>query len=140
MTFEAAQIFNNSNRDTTQKILECTNQSDRMRLVISLLQDFADQNINNINNPKNIIIPSKNSDLTSKNSLNLLEEKISNSKKMSDEAKSIATKDIERLKSINKSSPEYDSLYNYVETLVNLPWDNSSPEVIDIKKAQVSEF
>ena len=56
---------------------------------------------------------------------------------MSEEAKGIARKDIERLRTINKSSPEYDSLYSYVDTLVNLPWDNSNPEVIDIKKAQV---
>ena len=56
---------------------------------------------------------------------------------MTEEAKAIARKDIERLKSLHKSSPEYDSLLSYVETLVNLPWDNSNPEVIDIKKAQV---
>ena len=41
-------------------------------------------------------------------------------------------------KSINKSSPEYDSLYAYLDTLINLPWDNSSPEVIDIKKSHVN--
>ena len=57
---------------------------------------------------------------------------------MTNEAKSIARNDIERLKSINKSSPEYDSLYAYLDTLINLPWDNSSPEVIDIKKSHVN--
>lgn len=137
VTYEAVQLINNLKVDQKQSILECNNQSERMRLVLSYLQNFT--NHNNYSNPSsNQISPSyPNHFIDTKNPLNVIEDKISKSQKMTEEAKAIARKDIERLKSLHKSSPEYDSLLSYVETLVNLPWDNSNPEVIDIKKAQV---
>ena len=134
ISYEAALIIENLDVDMRQKVLETKTQSERMKLIISLLQNFANQN-NNIDNKYSNQIT--NSSRNPQNSLNILEEKISNSKKMTDEAKSVAKNNIQRLKSLNNSSPEYDSLYTYVETLVNLPWDISSTHVIDIKKAQV---
>ena len=130
ITYLSAQLINNLHIEDKQKILECKTQSERMRLVISYLQNYSKQNI-----VQNNSIAGSTS--IKKNPMSILEDKVTNSVKMTEEAKSIARKDIERLKTIHNSSPEYDSLYSYVDTLVNLPWDNSNPEVIDIKKAQV---
>jgi ATP-dependent Lon protease len=137
VTYEAVQLINNIDVDKKQMILECKTQSERMRLVISHLQNFSKQNSNLSGSPNQLTQSLQNNILDSKNPLAQLEDKLSKSQKMTEEAKAIARKDIERLKSLHKSSPEYDSLLSYVETLINLPWDVSSPEVIDIKKAQV---
>ncbi len=138
VTYEAVQLINHINVDQKQMILECKTQSERMKLVITHLQNFSKQNTHQSSSSNIITQSSQNNILDTKNPLSILEDKVSKSHKMTEEAKAIARKDIDRLKSLHKSSPEYDSLLSYVETLVNLPWDVSSPEVIDIKKAQVN--
>ncbi len=138
VTYEAVRLINHINVDQKQMLLECKTQSERMRLVIAHLQNFSKQNTNQSSSSNSITQSSRNNTIDNKNPLDQLEDKVSKSQKMTEEAKVIAKKDIDRLKSLHKSSPEYDSLLSYVETLVNLPWDISSPEVIDIKKAQVN--
>lgn len=57
-------------------------------------------------------------------------------KKLPQEVKEKALKEVEKLKDINAASPEYTVLVNYLDWIVDLPWLESSDESIDIKKAR----
>jgi len=64
-----------------------------------------------------------------------LEEKIALSK-MTDEARKIAEKELDRLKKIPAASPEYTVSRTYLDWLVDLPWGVYTNDNVDIKDAQ----
>jgi ATP-dependent Lon protease len=64
-----------------------------------------------------------------------LEEKIARSK-MTDEARKIAEKELDRLKKIPAASPEYTVSRTYLDWLVDLPWGVYTNDNVDIKAAQ----
>ncbi len=45
-------------------------------------------------------------------------------------------KELDKLARTNSASPEYPILYNYVELLLDLPWNEFSQDSYDLKKAQ----
>lgn len=58
------------------------------------------------------------------------------SKKMPEYAKEIAKKELSRLKAMQPSSSEYTVSRTYVETILDLPWEESTQDSLDIVKAQ----
>jgi ATP-dependent Lon protease len=64
-----------------------------------------------------------------------IEEKIAKSK-MTDEARKIAEKELDRLKKIPAASPEYTVSRTYLDWLVDLPWGVYTNDNVDIKDAQ----
>lgn len=50
--------------------------------------------------------------------------------------KEVFETEMQKLQRINAMSPEHGSQLNYVETLVNLPWDEVSKDNLDLKKAK----
>ena len=56
--------------------------------------------------------------------------------KMPEEAKKAAIEEIERLEVIPDSSPEYNVARTYLSWLLDLPWDKSTSDSIDIVKAK----
>jgi len=64
-----------------------------------------------------------------------LEEKI-NLSKMSDEARKVAEKELDRLRKIPPASPEYTVSRTYLDWLVDLPWGIYTTDNVDIKSAQ----
>jgi len=48
----------------------------------------------------------------------------------------IAGKELRRLKKMSPQLPEYPMLRHYLELVADLPWDKSSTEHIDIRKAK----
>ena len=56
--------------------------------------------------------------------------------KMSEEAKKIALGELERLETIPESSPEYNVVRTYLQWLVDIPWAQSSTDIIDIDRAE----
>ena len=45
-------------------------------------------------------------------------------------------KELSRMRNMSPQMPEYSMLRNYIELVLDLPWNKCSDEHIDIKKAQ----
>jgi len=63
-------------------------------------------------------------------------DKIENIKSLDKKIKNKLIKDAEKLEHTHQSSPEYTVLINYLDVIVDLPWDKESKFSIDIKKAK----
>ena len=48
----------------------------------------------------------------------------------------VAGKELRRLKKMSPQMPEYPMLRHYLELVADLPWDKSSNEHIDLRKAK----
>jgi ATP-dependent Lon protease len=57
-------------------------------------------------------------------------------KKWSAAAKEMFTKGIERLERMHPSTPDYSITFNHLDLLLDLPWDDYTEDVYDIKKAR----
>ncbi len=57
------------------------------------------------------------------------------SKHLSEEASDVLNKQIERLEMMNPMMPEYNVARNYVDWILDLPWNNYSDDKMDIKRA-----
>jgi len=55
---------------------------------------------------------------------------------LTDEARDVAKREVDRLDTINPASPEYTVARTYVEWILELPWTKSSEDRIDIKEAK----
>jgi len=64
-------------------------------------------------------------------------EELLKTKKLSEEAKTIATNEVKRLKSMDPRMAEYDVVLNYLEILVSLPWDDYTQDPTDLSKCEV---
>ncbi|MHB0939195.1 MAG: endopeptidase La [Armatimonadota bacterium] len=64
-----------------------------------------------------------------------LREKLQNAP-LTDEARAVAKREVDRLDTINPASPEYTVSRTYVEWILELPWAKSSEDRIDIKEAK----
>lgn len=54
----------------------------------------------------------------------------------SEEANSLFEKELRKLGRFNPNSPEYSIQYNYLDTLLNLPWNNLADSPIDLSKLE----
>ncbi|MBP3535522.1 MAG: AAA family ATPase, partial [Muribaculaceae bacterium] len=55
---------------------------------------------------------------------------------LSDEIRSAIAREIGRLEHLNPQSPDFQTQYAYLETVLELPWDKTSPPVFDFKHAE----
>jgi len=56
-------------------------------------------------------------------------------KSWTDEVEKIFAKELKKLERLNSQSPEYGVQLNYLELMVDLPWDEFTDDAIDIEKA-----
>ncbi|MGB2696534.1 MAG: AAA family ATPase, partial [Candidatus Zixiibacteriota bacterium] len=64
-----------------------------------------------------------------------LKERIKN-KSLPPQVESMVFFEVERLKLISPASAEYGTINNYIDWILSLPWEKSSPRKIDIKKVE----
>lgn len=57
-------------------------------------------------------------------------------KKWPEKAEKLFNKEIEKFSRLNPSSPEFSVQFNYLDTLVELPWEHVSIDNFDLKNAQ----
>lgn len=63
-------------------------------------------------------------------------KKRAETKQLSEAAKEMFTKGIERLERMHPSTPDYSITYNHLDLLIDLPWEEYTEDVYDIKKAR----
>jgi len=63
-------------------------------------------------------------------------EKRASTKKWSDEIGEFFQKEVEKLHRLNPASGEYSIQYNYVQTLIDLPWNEYTKDNFDLKRAR----
>lgn len=52
------------------------------------------------------------------------------------DGKEIVNNELKRLKTLNPTSAEYNVCKNYLDTVVKVPWDRKTKDVLDVKKAK----
>ena len=55
---------------------------------------------------------------------------------MPEKALKLSLKELSRLRKMSSQMPEYSSLRNYLDLVVELPWNKTSTEVVNINKAK----
>lgn len=63
-------------------------------------------------------------------------KKKAESKKWSAAAKELFQKEIEKLERMHPSTPDYSTVYNHVDLMLDLPWDDCTTDSYDLKKAK----
>lgn len=63
-------------------------------------------------------------------------QKRAEGKKWSDAAKEMFIKGIEKLERMHPSTPDYSTVYNHLDLLLDLPWEEYTEDIYDIKKAR----
>lgn len=63
-------------------------------------------------------------------------QKRAEEKKFSDAAKEMFQKGIEKLERMHPSTPDYSTIYNHLDLLIDLPWNEYTEDVYDIRKAR----
>jgi ATP-dependent Lon protease len=64
-----------------------------------------------------------------------LEEKAAK-KQWSEEVRKVFVKELDKLDTLNPQSPDYSVLLNYLQTMVNLPWNEYTTDDLDLQRAQ----
>ena len=64
-----------------------------------------------------------------------LEQK-AKTKKWPDEVGKVFDKELDKLDMLNPQSPEYSIQFNYLQTMINLPWGEYTKDNLDLKRAQ----
>ncbi|HLW08694.1 MAG TPA: endopeptidase La [Marinilabiliaceae bacterium] len=59
----------------------------------------------------------------------------SKKKKWNKETKDIFHKELDKLRRLNMASPEYSTQYNYLQMLIDLPWNEYTKDNFDLKRA-----
>lgn len=72
---------------------------------------------------------------TQEQDIKSIEEK-AKGKKWDAETKEFVEKEITKLQALSSSAPDYSIQLNYVQTLVDLPWNEYTEDDLDLKKAQ----
>jgi len=63
-------------------------------------------------------------------------QKRAEGKKWSEAAKEMFTKGAEKLERMHPSTPDYSTVYNHLDLLLDLPWEEYTEDIYDIKKAR----
>jgi ATP-dependent Lon protease len=58
------------------------------------------------------------------------------SKKLTDAAKEMFQKGIEKLERMHPSTPDYSVVYNHLDLVLDLPWQEYTEDFYDLKKAK----
>jgi ATP-dependent Lon protease len=148
-------IANNTNSDLAekQKILEIENVADRADYLLTLLQkelQFAELK-NQVNNKTKTEIDKQQRDYFLNQQLKSIKEELggdlndkevremqkkAETKKWPQAAKEMFTKGVEKLERMHPSTPDYSVVYNHLDLMLDLPWDEITEDSYDLKNAK----
>lgn len=148
-------VSNNLNADIVekQKLLKTQNLKERAELLLTLLQkelQFAELK-NQVTNKTRTELDKQQREYFLQqqmksikdelggdaNDLELQEmKKKAETKQWSDAAKEMFKKGIEKLERMHPSTPDYSVVYNHLDLLLDLPWNEFTTDQYDLKKAR----
>lgn len=148
-------IASNLNVGTAEKqqILEITQYSERMKIVMKSLErelqllnlseeirskvkvDIDDQQRDFYLRQQMKAIQEELGEDTERHEIQKLRERLE-AKKLPEHAKKIALKELDRLDRTPSASPNHGIIYSYVEWILDLPWTETSKDKLDLKRAK----
>src|SRR6476469_188361 len=136
-----------------QKLLEINNIHDRADLLMQFLQkelQFAELK-NKVTNKTRTEIDKQQREYFLQQQLKSIKEELggdpnereikelqkkAETKKWTDAAKETFKKGIEKLERMHPSTPDYSVVYNHLDLMLDLPWEDYTEDVYDLKKAK----
>jgi ATP-dependent Lon protease len=148
-------IANNTNSDLAekQKVLEIENVSERADYLLEMLQkelQFAELK-NQVNNKTRTELDKQQKEYFLNQQLKSIKEELggdindkevkemqkkAETKKWPAAAKEMFTKGIEKLERMHPSTPDYSVVYNHLDLMLDLPWDDITEDQYDLKNAK----
>lgn len=148
-------IASNLNVNTAEKqeILELTTYSERLTVVMKALEkelqlltlseeirskvkdDIDDQQRDFYLRQQMKAIQEELGEDSERHEIQKLRERLE-AKKLPKKAKEVAQKELERLERTPSASPNHGTIYNYLEWILDLPWQETSKDKLDLKRAR----
>jgi ATP-dependent Lon protease len=143
----------NAEVDVKQKMLEVANLKERATLVLEYLTkelqmlelknqiqskvriDLDKQQREYFLNQQLKTIQEELGGSTTEQEINVLRER-GKKKKWSKQAREVFSREVEKLARMNPAAAEYSVTINYLELLLDLPWDEHTKDSFDLRKAQ----
>lgn len=148
-------VSNNLNSEIKEKqrLLETENIKERAELLLTLLQkelQFTELK-NKVTNKTRTELDKQQRDYFLHQQLKSIKEELggdandleiqemkkkAETKKWNDTAKELFKKGIEKLERMHPSTPDYSVVYNHLDLMLDLPWDEYTIDQYDLKKAK----
>ena len=142
----------NSNIVEKQKLLEIQNVKERAEVLLNLLQtelQYAELK-NKVTNKTRAELDKQQKDYFLQQQLKAIKEELggdnvaeviemqkkAESKKWPEAAKEMFNKGIEKLERMHPSTPDYSTVYNHLDLMLDLPWEDYTKDSYDFKKAK----
>lgn len=142
----------NSNILEKQKLLEIQNIKARAEVLLNLLQtelQYAELK-NKVTNKTRAELDKQQKDYFLQQQLKAIKEELggdnvaevkemqkkAETKKWPDAAKEMFNKGIEKLERMHPSTPDYSVIYNHLDLMLDLPWEDYTKDQYDFKKAK----
>ena len=142
----------NSNVIEKQKLLEIQNIKARAEVLLNLLQtelQYAELK-NKVTNKTRAELDKQQKDYFLQQQLKAIKEELggdnvaevkemqkkAETKKWPDAAKDMFNKGIEKLERMHPSTPDYSVVYNHLDLMLDLPWEDYTKDQYDFKKAK----
>ncbi len=142
----------NSNIVEKQKLLEIQNIKARAEVLLNLLQtelQYAELK-NKVTNKTRAELDKQQKDYFLQQQLKAIKEELggdnvaevkemqkkAEAKKWPDAAKDMFNKGVEKLERMHPSTPDYSVIYNHLDLMLDLPWEDYTKDQYDFKKAK----
>jgi ATP-dependent Lon protease len=142
----------NSNIVEKQKLLEIQNIKERAEVLLNLLQtelQYAELK-NKVTNKTRAELDKQQKDYFLQQQLKAIKEELggdnvaevkemqkkAESKKWPTAAKEMFNKGVEKLERMHPSTPDYSVVYNHLDLMLDLPWEDYTKDQYDFKKAK----
>jgi len=142
----------NSNIVEKQKLLEIQNVKARAEVLLNLLQtelQYAELK-NKVTNKTRAELDKQQKDYFLQQQLKAIKEELggdnvaevkemqkkAETKKWPDAAKEMFNKGVEKLERMHPSTPDYSTVYNHLDLMLDLPWEDYTKDSYDFKKAK----
>ncbi len=147
-------VSSNLNSDIKQKqqLLEISNIKERAELLMNLMHtelQYAELK-NKVTNKTRAELDKQQRDYFLQQQMKAIKDELggdnvaevkemqkkAESKKWSQAAKDMFTKGVEKLERMHPSTPDYSVVYNHLDLMLDLPWDEYTKDSYDLKKAK----